>query len=180
MIVGSHHFESYLKCRTKCWLQSRDEPPADNPYAEWASAKRRTYLRVGLKRLIDAFPESGCAIAPPFPKDPKEVVWRLAIDVRWKKRDLETCLQAVERVPGKRRGRLATFIPYRFEPLNKITREHKLLLAFDAHRLSESIEREVRLGKIMHGDNYATLNVRTLPSGKGVRKVTNDIAALLT
>jgi predicted RecB family nuclease len=180
MIVGSHHFESYLKCPTKCWLQSRAEPPAENPYAEWASAQNRTYLRAGLKRLVDTFPESGCTITPPFPEDPKEVVWRLATDVRWKTRDLETCLQAVERVPAKGRGRPATFIPYRFEPPNKITREHRLLLAFDTHRLSESVDREVRLGKIVHGDNYATLNVQTLPFAKEVRKLMNDITALLT
>jgi predicted RecB family nuclease len=180
MIVGSHQFESYLKCPTKCWLQSRAEPPAENPYAEWASAQRGTYFRAGLKRLVDTFPASACAIAPPFPKDPKEVVWRLAIDVRWKTRDLETCLQAVERVPVKGRGRPPTFIPYRFEPLNKITREHRLLLAFETLRLSESVGREVRLGKIVHGDNYATLNVQTLPFAKEVRKLMNDITALLT
>ena len=80
----------------------------------------------------------------------------------------------------KGRGRPATFIPYRFEPLNKITREHRLLLAFDTHRLSELVGREVRLGKIVHGDNYATLNVKTLPFAKEVRKLINDITALLT
>ena len=42
MIVDSHHFETYLKCPTKCWLQSRAEPPTENPYAEWASAQNRT------------------------------------------------------------------------------------------------------------------------------------------
>jgi transposase len=134
MIIGSHHFESYLKCPTKCWLQSRAEPPAENPYAHWASAQNGTYFRAGLKRLVDTFPESACVTAPPSPNNPKQVDWRLAIDVRWKTRDLETCLQAVERVPGKGRGRPATFIPYRFESLNKITREHRLLLAFDTQR----------------------------------------------
>ena len=180
MIVGSHHFESYLKCPTKCWLQSRAEPPAENPYAEWASTQNRTYLRAGLKRLVDTFPESACVTTPPSPNNPKQVDWRLAVDVRWKTRDLETYLQAVERVPAKGRGRPSTFIPYRFEPLNKVTREHRLLLAFDTHRLSESIGRAVRLGKIVHGDNYATLNVKTLPFAKEVRKLITDTTALLT
>lgn len=34
MLVTSRHFESYLKCPTKCWLQSRDEPPAGNPQSD--------------------------------------------------------------------------------------------------------------------------------------------------
>ena len=180
MLVNSRHFESYLKCPTKCWLQSRDEPTAGNPYAEWANAQNGTYFRDGLKRLADTFiSESARATAPPFPNNPKEVIWRLAIDVHWKKRDLEVRLQAVERVPAKGRGRSATFIPYRFEPVNKITREHRLLLAFDTHRLSGLVGREIRLGRIMHGDNYATLSVNTLPFAKEVRKLVDDITALL-
>ena len=41
-------------------------------------------------------------------------------------------LQAVEGAPAEGRGRPAIFIPYQFEASNKITKEHKLLLAFDA------------------------------------------------
>ena len=83
-------------------------------------------------------------------------------------------------MPASNRGRPANFIPYRFEPSNKITKEHKLLLALDALRLSESLGREVSQGKIMHGDNYATLNVKILPFTKEVRRRINDATTLLT
>jgi hypothetical protein len=72
MLVTSRHFESYLKCPTKCWLQSRDEPPAGNPYAEWANAQNGTYFRAGLKRLADTFPDSARATAPQFPNNPSQ------------------------------------------------------------------------------------------------------------
>jgi hypothetical protein len=163
MTVGSKLFESYLECPTKCWLRSRAEPPAGNSYAEWVSAQNETYFQGGLKRLLVTLPESDRATTPPIPKNPKDVAWRLAIDVHWKTGELESCLQAVVRVPAKGLGRPAVFIPYRFEVSNKITKEHKLLLAFDALLLSESVGREVSLGKLVHGDNYATLNVKPLP-----------------
>ena len=91
-------FESYLQCPTKCWLRSQAEQPTGNAYAEWISAQNETYSQVGLKRLVAAFPECDCSTAPPTPRNGKEAIWRLAVDVRWKPNDLESHLQAVERV----------------------------------------------------------------------------------
>jgi hypothetical protein len=119
-------------------------------------------LEYGLKRSFATVPESDRATAPPIPKNPKDVTWRLAIDVRWRTRDLESCLQAVERIPSEGHGRPAQFIPYRFEFANKLAKEHKLLLAFDALLLSEALGREVPKG-IVHGDSHATL-VKIPPS----------------
>ena len=58
------------------------------------------------------------------------------------------------------RDTAAHLIPYRFEFANKLAKEHKLLLAFDALVLSEAIGRKVNLGKIVHGDRQATLKVK--------------------
>jgi predicted RecB family nuclease len=107
------------------------------------------------------------------------VTWRLAIDVRWRTRDLESRLHAVERIPSEGHRRRAQFIPYRFEFANKLTKEHKLLLAFDALLLSEAIGHEVPLGKIVHGDSHATLKVKTPAFASEVRKRIKEITALL-
>ena len=180
MIISSQLFERYLQCPTKCWLRSHAEPPAGNSYAEWVGARDRAYLQDGLKRLLMNVPESDCATAPPIAKNPKDFTWRLASYVRCKTNEVESCLQTVERVPAKGRGRSAIFIPYRFEPSNKITKEHKLLLTFDALVLSELLGREISMGKIVHGDNYATLNVNTLALAKEARRRIKDAATLLS
>jgi predicted RecB family nuclease len=179
MIVSSQLFASYLACPTKFWLHSRAEPVTGSYYAEWARAQHETYLEDGLKRLFAILPKSDCATAPPIPKNPRDVIWRLAIDVHWRTGDLESCLQAIERVPAKSRGRPGQFIPYRFEFANKIAKEHKLLLAFDALLLSDALGREVTLGKIVHGDRYATLKVKILAFASEVRKRIKGITALL-
>ena len=57
----------------------------------------------------------------------------------------------MERVPAKGRGDPAQFIPIRFIFTNKLTRDDRLLLAFDALVLSEALGREVGLGKIAIG-----------------------------
>lgn len=179
MIVSSQLFASYLACPTKFWLHSCAGPATGNHYEEWARAQSETYLQDGLKRLLTILPKSDCATAPPIPKNPRDVIWRFAIDVRWRTSDLESCLQAIERIPAKSRGRPGHFIPYRFEFTNKIAKEHKLLLAFDALLLSEALGREVSLGKIVHGDRYATLKVKTLAFASEVRKRIKSITALL-
>jgi predicted RecB family nuclease len=179
MIVSSQLFEAYLECSTKCWLRSRAEPATGSLYAEWARPQNETYLEYGLKRSFATVPEGDRATAPPIPKNPKDVTWCLAIDVRWRTRDLESRLQAVERIPSEGHGRPAQFIPYRFEFANKLVKEHKLLLAFDALLLSEALGREVDLGKIVHGDSHGTLKVKTPVFASELRKRIKEITALL-
>jgi predicted RecB family nuclease len=179
MIVSSALFESYLECSTKCWLRSGAEPAIGNFYAEWVRAQNETYFQDGFRRLLATLPESDRSIAPLIPKTPKDVTWRLAVDMHWRTGDLESRLQAVERVPAEGRSRPARFIPYRFEFANKLTTKHKLQLAFDALLLSEALGSQVRLGKIVHGDTHATLKVETLTFASEVRKRLKDITTLL-
>ena len=179
MIVNFQIFEAYLECSTKCWLRSRAEPTTGNAYAEWARAQNEFYYEGGLKSLREILPESDRAIAPPLTKYSKDATWRLAIDVRLRTNDLESRLQAVERIPSEGRGRSLQFVAHRFEFANKLTKNDKLLLAFDALVLSEAVGRKVSLGKIMHGDNHATLKVKLSSLTSEVQKRIQDITALL-
>ncbi|MCC6819104.1 MAG: hypothetical protein IT579_00085, partial [Verrucomicrobia subdivision 3 bacterium] len=61
---------------------------------------------------------------------------------------LESRLHAVERVPSEGRGKAAQFVPIRFIYRNKLTKDDRLLLAFDALVLSQVLGREISLGKI--------------------------------
>src|SRR6266516_3030869 len=92
----------------------------------------------------------------------------------------ESRLHAIERMPSEGRGKAAQFIPIRFIFTNKLGKEDKLLLAFDAFALSEVLGGEVSLGKIIHGDDNATLKVKTSALAGEVRKRLQNIAALLS
>ena len=94
-------------------------------------------------------------------------------------RFLESHLHAVERAPSEGRGKLAQFVPIRFVFRNKLTKDDRSLLAFDALVLSQVLGREVSLGKIIHGDDHSTLKVRpSALAGEG-RKRLGKITALL-
>jgi predicted RecB family nuclease len=81
--------------------------------------------------------------------------------------------------PPREGGRIDQFVPYHFEYTNKLTQNQKLSLAFDAYVLSEAIGREVRFGKIIHGDGHTTLKVRLSSLHSEVKKRIKKIVGLL-
>lgn len=221
MTITPSLFEAFLKCPTKCWLQFTGESGSGNEYAEWVRTQHESYEREAVRRLQEAVPEAERVIAPSSAEAFKTGKWRLATNVvaqaphrsadshvrefpsneetrglggprsGWQ---LESRLHAVERIPSEGRGKAAQFIPIRFIYRNKLTQDDRLLLAFDALVLSKMLGREVNLGKIIHGDDHATLKVklgartaesaRTTGTPKGlmgeVRKRLDKIAALLS
>ena len=81
--------------------------------------------------------------------------------------------------PPKDGARRVQFVPHRFEFANKLTKNNKLLLAFDALVFSEVVGREMSLGKITHGDGHATLKVKLTSLAREVQKRIKDITVLL-
>jgi len=207
MRITSPIFDAFLKCATKCHLRSLGEIGSGNEYAEWVRDRDDSYgLEAGL-RLQEAVPETECAVAPPATESLKAAKWTLAVDLPTQtparsadgsgpesrpneetdgpggppsEQLLESRLHAVERVPSEGRGKSAQFVPIRFVFRNKLTKDDRLLLAFDALILSHVLGREVSLGKIIHGDEHATLKVKTSALAGEVRKHLEKIVALLS
>jgi hypothetical protein len=158
MVISSQIFEAYLKCSTKCWLRSRSEPGAGNIYSDWTREQNEIQHKNALRRLLASFPKKDRAIAPTISKNPKDWTWRLATDVHIRANDLESRLQAIERVaPETERQGRAQLIPYRFEFANSLTKGHKLLLAFDALLLSEAARCFFGFSVIVQGAGLAAV-----------------------
>ena len=177
-MISSHLFEAYLECPTKCWLRAQNEPSTGNVYAEWGRAQNESYRKEWLERRPAIVADADRTLSPTFEADRKEATWRFAVDMRVQANGLECRIPAVERVRCEGRRRRVQFIPYRFEFSNKLTKQHKLMSAFDAAVLSEAIGRDIRLGKIIHGDRSATLNVKTSSLISEVRMHIKSCAAL--
>jgi len=179
MTITPQLFEAFLKCPTKCWLKAAGERGAGNVYAEWVEERNESFRAAGVERLRSTAAPGEFVTSPPA-DGLKEAKWTLALDVPVKTAELESRVHALERVPSEGRGRPAQFIPVRFIFRNKLTKDDKLLVAFDALVLSGPLQREVGLGKIIHGDDQTTLKVKISGLTGQVRKVTEKITALLT
>lgn len=104
--------------------------------------------------------------------------WQLAIDFKARSQNLQCSCQALERIPSLGRGR-AQFIPIRFVFRNKATRDDKLLVTFNALVLSETLGRTIDYGKVLYGDNYASLRVKTSAFADDVRRLIEKISGLV-
>jgi predicted RecB family nuclease len=173
-------FEAALRCMTKCFLRSRGEAGIANGYAGWVMRQIESYRKDGVERLAAGVGRDDCVIGWSGMENPKASKWQLAINLVANWQNLETSLHALERVQSKGRGKAKQLIPIRFVFSNKITRDDKVLMAFDAFVLSEMLGREVSLGRLIHGDRHVKLNVRTLPLVKKVRKLIMTIEAMLS
>ncbi len=178
-MISSHLFEAYLECPTKCWLRAQNEPATGHVYAEWARAQNETYRKDWLERRLAIVAEADRILSPTLKANPKEETWRFAVEMLVQAKDLECRIPAVERARSEGRGGRVQFIPYRFEYSNKLTKRHKLMLTFDALVLSGATGRNIRLGKIIHGDRSTTLNVKTLPLMNEVRMRIKSCEALV-
>jgi len=118
-------------------------------------------------------------VKPSVPVNLKTATWLLAIDLVARKDRFESCLHVVERIPTDGQGKQAQFIPIRFIFTNKITKNDKLVPAFDALVLPEMIRIDVSHAKIIYGSCLTTLKVRTSDLLDEVRKLTEEIVKLL-
>ena len=179
MNPNSGLFEAFLKCPTKCYLRSVGEIRSGNAYVEWVQAQNDTYRGKATKRLMEAMPAAEIVVASPTAEGLKAAKWRLAFDIPIQCGDMVTRLHAIERVPCKSRDKPIQFIPIRFIFFNKLTKNDRLLLAYDALVLSEVLGQEVREGQIIHADNCAVLKVK-IPALLGeVQKLAAEMASLV-
>lgn len=93
---------------------------------------------------------------------------------------IETRIHAIERVPPQGRGKPTQFIPIRFAFQNKFDNDERMMLAFDALALSGVLGRSIGFGKIIHGENHATLKVKTSDMASQVQRHIKKIIALLS
>jgi hypothetical protein len=104
----------------------------------------------------------------------------LAVQVKMDSCVLECELHALERLSTKGRGKPVEFVPFRFFFANKLGRDEKLLLAFDAFVLSKLLGRKVSIGKIIHGNEQAAMIAKPSVLFSKVRQRIEKITALLS
>jgi predicted RecB family nuclease len=178
--LNANLFEAFLICPTKCHLRSLGERRTENIYANWIRAQNDSYSSEGLKRLVKGMAPDEFLDGPASTKNLKMTKWQLAVNLVARAKNLDSSIQAVEKLPLEGQDQSAQFIPIRFIFTNKLTFHDKLLLVFDVFALSEMLGIEVGLGKIIHGDNQVTLKVKTSQLTREVKKLTEKIATMLS
>ena len=147
---------------------------------DWVQDQQASYRSEEVKRFTEGAAQNQCVTGPIDRENVQSAKWRFAIETTARAQNLESTIHAVARVTSEVQDKLELFIPIRFVFTNKLDKDAKLLLAFDAFVLSKLLGREVGLGKIIHGDDRTTLNVKTGALVSEVRGLTEKIGDLLS
>lgn len=191
MKITSHIFEAYLKCPTKSWLLSREEPHTGNTYADWVKRQSETYRSSASKLFLGRIAANEPIDSQIRLVNSKEVRWRFARDAsaqfalgsKWPGAnlpcDLEAQLHLVQRVPSNTGATTDDLMPIRFVFRNKLNIYDRLLVALDTIAISELTGRMIDRGKIVHGENYITSSVDTSSLASEVRKLVGKLTTNL-
>ena len=180
MKISSALFEAFLKCPTKCFLLSVGETKTGNVYAEWQQVHSDSYRSEGIKCLMVEPSRDESVVVLNGGDKLKTANWRLVADVVASAQEFESAIHMVERFPPEGRSRSNQLIPIQLNSRNKLSRDDKLLLAFDAFVLSKQIGCDVRIGKIIHGDDRIIMKVNTSALTNEVQKLIGRITAVLS
>ncbi len=160
MTITPSLFEAYLKCPTKCFLRWLGETSAGNECADFDRDQQASYETEGIKRLTQTLATNACVAGDSIALTGKSAKWRVAIGPVARAGDLESTIEAIEQVPAESQGKQGQLIPIRFIRTNTLTRDDRMLVAFDAFVLSEMLGCASKFAKIIHGDENATLKLK--------------------
>lgn len=180
MPITSHLFEAYLKCPTKCFLRSLGETSTGNECADFDRAQQASYQTEGIKRLTQTLATNACVAGDSIALTGKRAKWRVAIGPVARAGDLESAIEAIEQFPEESQGKQGQLIPIRFIRTNTLTKDDRMLVAFDALVLSEMLGCANKFAKIIHGDESATLKVKAGSLASEVRKQIEKIRGLVS
>jgi predicted RecB family nuclease len=179
MAISSDIFEASLQCTTKGWLRAHNEAGGDNLYTTWQKQRYAAYRSEGISRWTGKLQQSEFVVSP-VAMNKKTALWKCAVDCNAGCNDKSSQIQIIERIEANDPEKRDQFVPVRFIPNNKLTKIDRLMVAYDAMILSESLKTEVGFGKLIHRDNYSTLKVKTSLLVPEVKKMVGKLSTLLS
>jgi predicted RecB family nuclease len=178
-VITTQIFHAYLKCPLKCWLLFTGESGSGNEYADWKQNQNDSYTKSGTEQLLKSVKCDELSVSQIVISNIKTARWKYASNIKVVHDYMESIIPVIERLPPEGRGRSSRFIPFRFIFTNNLSKDDKLLVAYDAFVLSEMLSREVDKGMLIHGTNCSRVKVKASSLRGTVRKLTSKVEALL-
>ncbi len=181
MLITDGLFNAFLKCKTKAHLMARgvESVRSPHPISNWQRDLAESFKKRSLDHLLSADCTGGCIVGSPPPEDLRNAKHHFVVEPLVRARDLESHIHVLERAPLPSQRRYNPYVPIRFIPSEKITKHHKLALAFDAFVLWQATAQMPLSGKIIHGLNRTVLAVKLNPLIREVASLVEKLRDLL-
>jgi predicted RecB family nuclease len=159
MLITDDIFQAFLQCETKAHLKLTGAVGDQRAFSEWERHLVEDYKQQCYRQWRADCGEAACLVGVALPQDLDNSRCRLAMDCTVRTQEMQAYLHAVERVASPSKPNDSPYMPIRCVPREKITRQDKLLLAFDALAIGTVSGQVPRFGKLIHGSEQAAAKV---------------------
>jgi predicted RecB family nuclease len=176
MQITDEIFRVFLKCKIKSYFKSLGDVGPQCELIEWERSRLDNFKQKCLEKLCSNFAGDECLIDASSPQALEKSKHRLIVNCVLQAQGLQSHIHALERSTAPIKKKQSPFIPIRFFPNEKITKQDKLLLAYDALVLVTASGKLPQFGKIIHGSEQRVVKIE-LP---GLFKMTKTIVSKIT
>jgi predicted RecB family nuclease len=178
MLITDEVFQAFLVCENKSYLKLTGDVGSQREFTEWERSRFEVFKQKCLDKLRSNFGEYERPSDILSPQIIKKIKCNFIVDCVLKAQEFQSHIDAFERLTTPENVNIL-LIPIRFIPNEKITKNDKLLLAFDAFILSTTYGKIPIFGKIMHGVEKKIVRIELARLMEIVKTIINKITAQL-
>jgi predicted RecB family nuclease len=176
MQITDEIFRIFLNCEIKSYRKSLGDVGPQRELIEWERSRLDDYKQKCLVKLRSNIAGYECLIDASSPQVLENSKHRLIVDCVLQTQGLQSHIHALERSTAPIKKKQSPFIPIRFFPNEKITKQDKLLLAFDALALATASGKMPQFGKIIHGSEQRVMKIELA----GLLEMTKIVVSKIT
>ncbi len=176
MLITDEIFQAFLVCENKAYIRLIGDVGPQREFTEWERSRFEEFKQKCLEKLRSNFGdyEHLSDVVSPYTLEKSKC--RFIVDCVLQTQEFHSHIHVLERSTTPDNTNIS-FIPIRFIPNEKITKNDKLLLAFDAFTLSTISGKIPLFGRIMHGIEKKIVKVELAGLMEVTRTVINKITA---
>jgi len=180
MLITDRTFAAYLKCETKAHLIATNAPVPHHEISEWQSRAAAEYKAQCITRMSSAYDAHLCYKGTLSNSVLKRQMYKFISGCTIENETLQSQLDALQWATSSDNSKPGGYLPVRMVPQESITREDKLLLAFDALALGTVFISAPSSGVIVHGPARRTITVKLSALMQTVSSWVAEISQRLT
>lgn len=173
-------FESYLTCRYKAFLKQENASGKKSDYEIMQQELMSKYKEYASRQLLFCCRNSSVLRKPISAIEALQKGTKFIFDTLLEADNIDSRYDALEKVIGKSDIGSFHYAPILFSEKEKISKENKMMLAFQGFVIGNIQNRTPQYGKIIHGQRFKTVKVnlqRIIPS---IKRLTNEISNFIS
>lgn len=180
LLITDRTFAAYLKCETKAHLIATNAPVPHHEISEWWCRAEADYRAECITRMSSAYEAHSCCKGTPSLAALQRNTYKFIYGCTIGNGALQSQPDALHWVRSSDDSKSGVYVPIRTVRHESISREDKLLLAFDALALGSVFPSLPASGRIVYGPTHRTLNVNLSTFIEAAASNASEISERLT